>query len=332
MKLIFDAPNKVQSRWKDKLNEAAKICLANEGIMTDHVEISLSFVSEVEIQEMNRIHRNVDAVTDVLSFPMFEAGELAKAAERAAQKQKEPESVEPYLLLGDVVICEAQARRQAKEYGHSYDREVVYLFVHSMLHLLGYDHMEEEDKAVMRAQEEIIMRELNLTRENSMASALEEYADETERSICIADEKEECRVFEKLLAAGRDKAEIYKELIARAQSVLPLAYAPFSKFRVGAALLTKDDFVCTGVNIENSSFGATICAERTAFTKALSYGVKEFKAIAVVSSSGSAWPCGICRQFMKEFCSDDFEIISLNENGAVSVYTMEEILPEGFKL
>ena len=157
--------------------------------MTDHVEISLSFVSEVEIQEMNRIHRNVDAVTDVLSFPMFEAGELAEAAERAAQKQKEPESVEPYLLLGDVVICEAQARRQAKEYGHSYDREVVYLFVHSMLHLLGYDHMEEEDKAVMRAQEEIIMRELNLTRENSMASALEEYADETERSICIADEK-----------------------------------------------------------------------------------------------------------------------------------------------
>ena len=104
----------------------------------------------------------------------------------------------------------------------------------------------------------------------------------------------------------------------------------FQNFESVQRFLTKDDFVCTGVNIENSSFGATICAERTAFTKALSYGVKEFKAIAVVSSSGSAWPCGICRQFMKEFRSDDFEIISLNENGAVSVYTMEEILPRGF--
>ena len=165
MKLIFDAPNKVQSRWKDKLNEAAKICLANEGIMTDHVEISLSFVSEVEIQEMNRIHRNVDAVTDVLSFPMFEAGELAEAAERAAQKQKEPESVEPYLLLGDVVICEAQARRQAEEYGHSLRREFAFLVAHSMLHLLGYDHMTPEEAAVMEAKQEEVLQRLGITRD-----------------------------------------------------------------------------------------------------------------------------------------------------------------------
>ncbi|MCI8630817.1 MAG: cytidine deaminase [Firmicutes bacterium] len=121
-------------------------------------------------------------------------------------------------------------------------------------------------------------------------------------------------------------------LIKIAEKQLIHSYAPFSKFNVGAALLTKSGFVCTGVNVENSSFGATICAERTAFVKAVSCGVREFKAIAVVSSAGSAWPCGICRQFMREFCGDDFEIISYDEKGNIKSYTMNEILPEGFKL
>ncbi|MBQ3123688.1 MAG: cytidine deaminase, partial [Firmicutes bacterium] len=71
---------------------------------------------------------------------------------------------------------------------------------------------------------------------------------------------------------------------------------------------------------------------RTAFVKAISEGVREFKAIAVVSSGGSAWPCGICRQFMKEFCDDDFEIISYDNEGNIKMYTMAEILPEGFRL
>ena len=71
----------------------------------------------------------------------------------------------------------------------------------------------------------------------------------------------------------------------------------------------------TGVNIENSSLGATICAERTAFVKAISEGAREFEAIAVVSGEGAVWPCGICRQFMKEFCDDDFRIITGDEDG-----------------
>ena len=124
----------------------------------------------------------------------------------------------------------------------------------------------------------------------------------------------------------------YRELYEKACDMLPGAYAPFSKFKVGAALLSKSGEVFTGVNVENSSFGATICAERTAFVKAISEGEREFEAIAVVSSEGEAWPCGICRQFMKEFCDDDFKIITGDDEDSLSVYTMDEILPEGFRL
>ncbi len=123
-----------------------------------------------------------------------------------------------------------------------------------------------------------------------------------------------------------------RELYARAVEMLPRAYAPFSKFRVGAALLTKDGRVYTGCNVENSSYGATICAERTAFVKAISEGESQFAAIAIVCQEGEAWPCGICRQFMRELCDDDFRIITGKDEYSLRVYTMKEILPEGFKL
>ena len=123
-----------------------------------------------------------------------------------------------------------------------------------------------------------------------------------------------------------------KELIRMALKAREGAYAPYSDFLVGAALRAEDGRVFTGCNVENSSFGATICAERTAFVKAISEGTMEFEAIAIVSSDGEAWPCGICRQFMKEFCDDDFKIITGDDEDSLKVYTMEEILPEGFRL
>ena len=123
-----------------------------------------------------------------------------------------------------------------------------------------------------------------------------------------------------------------KELYRRAVEMTNMSYAPFSEFRVGAALLSKDGRIFTGCNVENSSLGGTICAERTAFVKAVSEGVRQFERIAIASSGGEAWPCGICRQFMKEFCDDDFEIITGNDEDSLRVYTMKEILPEGFKL
>jgi len=123
----------------------------------------------------------------------------------------------------------------------------------------------------------------------------------------------------------------YKELFLKSREAAKNAYAPFSKFHVGAALLTKDGTVYTGVNVENSSFGATICAERTAFTKAVSDGKKQFEAIAISGNGGEAWPCGICRQFMYEF-APDLMVITGNDEEHLEQMTLKELLPHGFKL
>ncbi|MEF9921286.1 MAG: cytidine deaminase [Anaerovoracaceae bacterium] len=123
----------------------------------------------------------------------------------------------------------------------------------------------------------------------------------------------------------------YKELYKKAVETMPNAYAPFSKFKVGAALLTTTGEVFTGVNVENSSFGGTICAERTAMVKAISEGYREFEAIAIVTSEGMGWPCGICRQFMYEF-SPEMKVITGADEEDLQVYELTELLPEGFKL
>lgn len=123
----------------------------------------------------------------------------------------------------------------------------------------------------------------------------------------------------------------YRELYQIAENMLPKSYAPYSKFHVGAALLTKTGEVFTGVNVENSSYGATICAERTAFVKAISEGFQEFCAIAIASSGGEAYPCGICRQFMYEFC-DDLDVITSEDGKILNVSKLNELLTHGFRL
>lgn len=122
-----------------------------------------------------------------------------------------------------------------------------------------------------------------------------------------------------------------RELFLTAQAMLSKAYAPFSEFQVGAALLADSGKVYTGINVENSSLGATICAERTVFVKAISEGERKFIAVAVVSSEGAVLPCGICRQFMFEF-GDDLRIITGDDADNLKVYTINELLPEGFRL
>ena len=120
-------------------------------------------------------------------------------------------------------------------------------------------------------------------------------------------------------------------LYQAARSVLHRAYVPFSGFRVGAALATADGTVFTGVNVENSSYGGTICAERTACVKAISEGFTDFTAIAIASEKGTAFPCGICRQFLFEF-APTLRIIVGEDEAHLKTYTLQELLPEGFKL
>ena len=125
-----------------------------------------------------------------------------------------------------------------------------------------------------------------------------------------------------------------KELTLNAIAAMNNAYAPYSEFKVGAAILTNDGRVFCGCNIENAAYPAGICAERTAIASAVSSGAKEFKKIAIVGGKKGKItdycpPCGICRQVLNEFCSEDFEILLFNGT-EVESHLLKELLPFGF--
>jgi cytidine deaminase len=127
----------------------------------------------------------------------------------------------------------------------------------------------------------------------------------------------------------------YEKLIELAVEAMGGAYAPYSGYKVGAALLCADGTVYTGCNIENASFTPTICAERTAIFKAVSEGKRDFTAIAVCGGkdgviTGMFPPCGVCRQVMREFCGDDFVICMAGADGSYETHTLAEVLPFSF--
>ena len=122
-------------------------------------EVSVTFVDNEEIRVINRENRDIDKATDVLSFPMLEFDENGDIID------SEYDMNEEYLMLGDIVISAERAREQSIEYGHSFEREIAFLTVHSMLHLLGYDHVNsEEEEKIMFDKQEKILTELGITR------------------------------------------------------------------------------------------------------------------------------------------------------------------------
>ncbi len=126
-----------------------------------------------------------------------------------------------------------------------------------------------------------------------------------------------------------------EELTALAREAMGRAYAPYSGFCVGAALLCADGTVYQGCNVENASYGPTVCAERVAFFKAVYDGHRDFQAIAVCGGkngviSGFFPPCGVCRQVMREFCKDDFRIYIVGKDGQYQLRTLAELLPFSF--
>lgn len=127
------------------------------------------------------------------------------------------------------------------------------------------------------------------------------------------------------------------QLITAAFKARENAYAPYSGYKVGAALLTCGGEIFTGCNVENASYGATVCAERTAFFSAVACGKKDFSAIVIVGGSSEgepdyAFPCGICRQVISEFCKDDFRIIVAKSPTDYKTFTLAELLPHSFDL
>ena len=134
----------------------------------------------------------------------------------------------------------------------------------------------------------------------------------------------------------------YDSLIKSAVEMTKLSYAPYSHFHVGAALLDKSGKIWTGCNIENAAYGPSNCAERTAVFKAVSEGVRDFEAIAIVGGpedqAGQVQiqdfcpPCGVCRQVLSEFCDRNFKIVLANGKGEQKVFTLGQLLPESFSL
>ena len=261
-----------------------------EGV-EDETAVFIEIVDDEAIQVINREQRGKDASTDVLSFPTvnYPKGKTAGSCAQRLRREYDPDA--GACVLGDIIISMDHVRAQAAEYGHSVQRETGYLLTHGLFHLMGYDHMTDEDKPLMRAMEEKSLSSIGLIREEQTVT------DET------------------LLQAARD--------------AMRFAYVPYSGYRVGAALLAEDGRIFTGCNVENAAYGNTLCAERTALCKAVSEGARSFTKIAIAASGSAPFPCGACRQSLYEFTGGKLQVL-VTWDDQVREAMLSDLLPEGF--
>lgn len=145
-----------KSEYKNTVEKVLRKCFEEEKIQNSKLMITITFTTPEKIKQINSEYRKIDKETDVLSFPMFEKEELDKKIVSQDFLFED--------ILGDIIISIEKVREQAKEYGHSFERELSYMIVHGFYHLMGYDHIKEEDKVVMRPKEEKILSSLNITR------------------------------------------------------------------------------------------------------------------------------------------------------------------------
>lgn len=143
--------------YEDIIKKTVRQCFEEEKLIESKLYISITLTTPEKIREINKEYRDIDKSTDVLSFPMFEKDELEL-------KIKNNDFIHED-VLGDIVISIKQVEKQAKEYGHSFEREFAYMIVHGFYHLMGYDHIKKEDKLLMRPKEEKVLSLLNITRD-----------------------------------------------------------------------------------------------------------------------------------------------------------------------
>lgn len=254
-------------------------------------QVSCTITDDLGIAAINREQRGIDRPTDVLSFPSvrYPAGATAGRHPNRLRREYDPQTRS--IVLGDVVISLPAARRQATELGHSLTRELGFLFAHSLLHLMGYDHEETSQRTQMRRMEERIMEKTGLHRTLSDA----DFA-----------------------------------LLEAAQKAMHNAYAPYSRYRVGACIRTRDGKLYSGCNVENASFGLSLCAERNAMTTAVTQSDTGIEAVAIAARGAMPYPCGACRQFLREFAEPGtIRVIVANEE-QIDITTLESLLPNSF--
>ncbi len=158
-------------KYESTIKQVVDECFKTEKLDKTNLYISITLTEPAEIEKINKQYRNIDRPTDVLSFPMFEKEELNNFIE---ENLKNTDVNMQGDILGDVVISIPKVYEQAEEYGHSFERELAYMVVHGFYHLMGYDHMEEEDKKVMREKEENVLSKLGIKRETTPQESEEE--------------------------------------------------------------------------------------------------------------------------------------------------------------
>ena len=255
--------------------------------------VHVILTDDMAIRQANTALRRIDRATDVLSFPMssYPPGKTARDCMPLLRKEYDPDV--GGIFLGDILISWEHVLTQSKEYGHSAQREFSYLFTHGLFHLLGYDHMNPIQQKEMRLMEEKSLQLAGISRDSASAPPLDE------------------------------------ELLSLARLAMQRSYCPYSRFKVGACLLSTDGRIFQGCNIENASFGLTNCAERTALFKAVSEGVRDFTVIAIAAEDAAPYPCGACRQVLNEFAPDIRILLTWGEDRVVRT-TLPELLPHGF--
>lgn len=144
-------------QYEETIKKVLEQCFKEEGMEKSKIYVSITLTTPEHIHEINKQYRNVDRATDVLSFPIFEKEEID---EKIRTQDFEHEDV-----LGDIIISIEKVKEQAVEYGHSFEREFAYMLVHGFYHLMGYDHIQEEDKVIMRAKEEKVLEKLGIRRD-----------------------------------------------------------------------------------------------------------------------------------------------------------------------
>ena len=145
-----------KKEYEEVIKKVLTTCFKEEKIEESNLYITITLTTPEQIRQINKKYRNIDKATDVLSFPMFEKDELDEKIEKQEYSHED--------VLGDIVISIERVKEQSKEYGHSFERELSYMVVHGFYHLMGYDHIEEKDKKVMRPKEEKILNELKILR------------------------------------------------------------------------------------------------------------------------------------------------------------------------
>ncbi len=241
--------------------------------------VSLTLVSQEEIQKLNLQYRDTDKPTDVLTFAFEEADVIQN---------------DEYIDLGNIILCPEVAKKQASNFHHPVNRELSFLFIHGLLHAFGYEHhrSNEEAEKMFSLQNQIL---------NTMP-------------------------YDFYTNMGK-----VKKLLIKAQS---MSVSPYSKFRVGAVILTRDGKYHTGFNIENSAYGDSMCAERVTIFSCYAKGYKKDDILSlslITDSANVGTPCGSCRQVMSELLCLSTPVHIFNRDFTKHMdTTVSDLLPFNF--